>query len=366
MLAPPWIPVPPPAYGGIESVIATLTQVLVAHGHNVTLFAPPGSRSSAAVRHPLNRPYPNEIGGVLYEVDHVARAFSALDAEAEAGLPFDVVHDHCSCAALAMADRLATPLVHTLHGPFTGAQVGFYAAHGEKATLVAISHAQLRQAPEHLRHSPVVPNPVVVDQWPLCREKDDFLLWIGRVTDDKGPQRAIHAARLAGRRLVMAGPVQRGQEDFFAAHVEPRINGSSVRYVGEVGGKAKADLIARAAGLLMPIRWPEPFGMVMVEALACGTPVVAFPEGSAPEIVIHGENGFLVHDEAEMAEAVETLSEIDPDMCRATAASRYDVEIVAEQYEAVYRECIANKWVARAQYGAETAAVAAEHEVVAA
>jgi glycosyltransferase involved in cell wall biosynthesis len=157
----------------------------------------------------------------------------------------------------------------------------------------------------------------------------------------KGAHRAIEAARLAGRPLVLAGPVQTGQEQYFRELVEPHIDGRKVRYVGEIGGRAKLELFANAAALLMPVRWREPFGIVMVEALACGTPVIAFREGAAAEIVIDGENGKLVADEAEMARAVERLESIDPERCRASVAERYDVSVTVAGYEHVYRRAIA-------------------------
>jgi Glycosyl transferases group 1 len=157
----------------------------------------------------------------------------------------------------------------------------------------------------------------------------------------KGAHRAIKAARLAGRRLVLAGPVQSGQEQYFAEQVEPFVDGLHVHYIGEVAGTAKQELFANAAALLMPVRWQEPFGMVMIEALACGTPVIAFPEGATAEIVIDGHNGMLVSDEAEMARAVDQLGSIDPLRCRASAAERYDISITAAGYEQVYRQAIA-------------------------
>ncbi|HEX5897468.1 MAG TPA: glycosyltransferase, partial [Thermoleophilaceae bacterium] len=167
--------------------------------------------------------------------------------------------------------------------------------------------------------------------------KDDYLLWSGRFNDDKGPQRAIAAAQEAGVRLVLAGPVQPGQHDFFEREVKSHIDDASVRYVGEVG-EEKRDLYAGARALLMPIRWPEPFGLVMTEAMACGTPVIAFPEGSAPELVLDGETGFVVEDEHGMAEAVERLDEIDPARCRASAEERFDVAPVAAAYERAYEQ----------------------------
>jgi glycosyltransferase involved in cell wall biosynthesis len=201
----------------------------------------------------------------------------------------------------------------------------------------------------------VVPNPIAVERWPLRRSKQDYLLWIGRMDPVKGAHRAIEAARLAGRRLVLAGPVQPGQRRYFAERVQPHLDRGRVRYVGEVAGASKRELFAGAAALLMPVRWQEPFGMVMVEALACGTPVIAFPEGAAAEIVIDGENGMLVSDEAEMARAVGRVGSIDPARCRASVAERYDVEIVARGYERAYREAIERERARRLERAATVA-----------
>lgn len=318
-------------------MVDLLCRELVRRGHAVTLFAAPGTQSPATVRSLLDRPHPEAIDDVLYEADHVAQAFEEIDLAAAMGIPFDVIHDHSGFTALAMADRIATPVVHTVHGPFSDAIARFYARHGRKAAIVAISRTQLAEAPPGLAVRAVIPNPIAVESWPLRRHKEDYLLWIGRLTADKGPHRAIDAARRAGRRLVLAGPIQPGQEEFFESEVKPRLDGERARYIGEVGGTRKQELFARAAALLMPIRWPEPFGMVMIEALACGTPVVAFPEGAASEIVVHGDNGFLVEDEAEMANAIAKLAELDPSRCR-VSVGRYAAPGIAAEYEAVYRE----------------------------
>jgi len=340
VLAPPWIAVPPPRYGGIEAVVDLLCEELVVRGHDVTLFAAPGSCSAARLRTPLEAPHPDEIGSSLYESGHVACAWEEIDLAAERGRAFDVVHDHSGFTALAMSDRVSAPVVHTVHCPFDAKTEHFYQRHGQKARLVAISHSQAASAPAGVHVTDVVPNPIAVDRWPLRAEKKDYVLWIGRMDPIKGAHRAIAAARLAGRTLVLAGPVQTGQEEYYRERVEPHIDGRRVRYVGDVGGTAKQELFANAAALLMPIRWREPFGMVMVEALACGTPVIAFPEGAAAEIVIDGENGLLVADEAEMARAVTQVGSIDAARCRASVAERYDVSITAAGYEHVYRQTI--------------------------
>jgi glycosyltransferase involved in cell wall biosynthesis len=339
MLAPPWIPVPAPAYGGIEEVVRLLCDGLVARGHEVTLFAAPESDSPAEVRPVLEQAHPRRMDDAAVESDHVSRAFA--DIEADGG--YAVVHDHTGHVALAMADRLGVPLVHTLHGPFDEVATAFYGAHGRKATLVALSSYQRDQAPPEAGEPVVVPNPLRVGEWPFSAEKEDFVLWIGRMSPDKGPDRAIDAARRAGVPLVLAGPVQRGQEGYFAEHVEPHVDGRAVRYVGEADSAGKRDLYTRARGMLMPIRWPEPFGLVMVEAMACGTPVIAFREGSAPELVADGRSGYIVEDEQAMADAIGRLGDIDPAECRALTDERFGVETVVERYEAVY-DSSASEW----------------------
>jgi glycosyltransferase involved in cell wall biosynthesis len=340
MLAPPWIPVPSPGYGGVESVVSTLTEALVGRGHDVTLFCAPGSVSRANVVCLLDRSYPDEIERSLYEVDHVGRAFDRVDDAAD-GTGFDVVHDHCGFTGLAMANRIDTPLVHTLHGAFTADTAAFYSRHGHKGALVGISGAQLASAPPELQPIPSIPNPIDVRAWPLQERKGDYLLWIGRMTPEKGPHRAIAAARAVDVPIVLAGVIQPGQQAFFDREVAPHIDGTQVRFVGEVGGSTKRSLFARARGLLMPIRWEEPFGMVMIEALACGTPVIAFREGAARELVVDGTTGFLVDDERDMAVAIGGLPRIDPHACRAWVRQHCDVQVVAAAYERTYRSVAA-------------------------
>jgi glycosyltransferase involved in cell wall biosynthesis len=335
MLAPPWIAVPPPGYGGVEEVVSVLTEALVRRGHAVTLLCAPGSTSNATVVTLLDAAHPDEIERSLYEADHVARAFEAIDLAA-GYRRFDVIHDHCGFTALAMADRIDTPIVHTLHGQFTPSTSAFYLRHADKAVLVGISRAQLASAPQGIGPIVAIPNPLDVAAWPLQERKDDYVLWVGRMTPEKGPQRAIAAAAAAGVPLVLAGVIQPGQRAFFEREVAPHVDGGRVRFVGEVGGAAKRTLFAHARGLLMPIRWEEPFGMVMVEALACGTPVIAFPEGAARELVMDGRTGFLVQDEHAMAAAIHRLHTIVPRDCRDWVTLHCDQDVVAAAYERTY------------------------------
>ena len=340
MVAPPWISIPAPTYGGIEEVVRLLCQGLVAQGHQVTLFAAPDSESDARVVAVLDEPQPDQIEHSLIEAAHVGSVFDRIDRERVAGAGFDVVHDHCPAVALAMADRLCEPFVHTLHGPFDDERTELYRRQGHKATLVAISDSQRSQAPAGVDCRHVVPNPIDLDEWPFQSEKADELLFLGRIDPDKGPHRAVEAAQMAGRRLALAGPVQPDGEEFFAERVKPHLDGDRVRYLGALGADDKRQALARARGLLMPIEWPEPFGLVMIEALATGTPVIAFDRGAASEIVVDGKNGFLVSDVAGMAKAIDRLDEIDSKHCR-SSVERFHVAAVCAAYERVYADAIA-------------------------
>jgi glycosyltransferase involved in cell wall biosynthesis len=339
MLAPPWIAIPPPGYGGIEYVVALLTDALVDRGNDVDLFCAPGSHSKATVLPLLPSVHPEAIERSLFEADHVGRAFDLFDEAAANESPYDVVHNHCGYTPLAMANRLGIPLVHTVHGPFDRDSSVFYDAHGSKGWLICISQSQASTAPPGANVVAVVHNPIDVDAWPVGYQKQDYLLWLGRFVPEKGPHRAIKVAKATGRPLVLAGVVQPGFERFFANEVEPHIDGEQIRFVGEVGGARKQRLFADAFAFLMPITWPEPFGMVMVESLAAGTPVLAFNHGAAPEIIEHGTNGFLVENEDEMAAVVERAGELDPAECR-RSAERFSPSRVAAGYEAVFREAI--------------------------
>lgn len=342
ILAPPWIPVPPPEYGGTEQVIDLLATELTRRGHEVTLYAPPGTNSRAQVVPVLERPHPDQIQMSIFEADHVASAFDGIGEAVAAGRPFDIVHDHSGFTAWAFAGRLEVPLIHTLHGPFTNETRDFYRRHARKGWAIAISRYQARRAPAELRIVDTIYNPLVVDDFPLVEEKSGYLLWVGRMNEEKGPQRAIAAARRAEKPLVIAGPVQPGQEEFFAREIEPHIDGDEVTYMAEIGGPKKAKLFAHATAFLMPIRWPEPFGLVMTEAMACGTPVIAFPEGSASEVVRHAETGFLVNDEEEMATAVGRVAELEPARCREYVRERFDIVAVTEAHERAYRRVVAH------------------------
>lgn len=233
-------PSAPGGYEGIEAVVELLCEALVARGHDVTLFAAPGSRSTAHVHALLEEPLPDTIASALHESDHVARAWGQVDLEAAQHHPFDALHDHSGFTALAVAARVAVPVVHTIHGPFDRHTSRFYQRHGRKTTLVGISRSQAASAPAGVGISAVVPNPIAVDRWPLNTEKQDYVLWIGRIAPVKGAHRAIEAARLAGKNLVLAGRC-RSDRSSSSASTSSRTSmangsGTSARWPGPPNG----------------------------------------------------------------------------------------------------------------------------------
>lgn len=324
-IAPVWLPVPPPAYGGIEWIVHWLGEGLRDRGHEVEVVTVGSSRTSVPKHVTLAAAPPRAESDIPAEALH---ALATLDA-VEAFRP-DVVHDHTLLGALL---DLGVPHILTTHGPTDGFTGEYYTRISRRTPLVAISDAQRRALPD-ANWLGTVHNAIDVDAFPFTAEKDDYLLFLGRVCEDKGTHLAIRAARDAGRRLIIAGRVAQPHERrYFAAEIEPSL-GDGIEYVGEADRDAKRRLLAGARAVLCPLLWDEPFGLVMIEALACGTPVIAFPRGAAPEIVEDGVTGALVRDASEMAEAIRGL-DVDPRACRDAVATRFDVPHMVEGYEAL-------------------------------
>jgi glycosyltransferase involved in cell wall biosynthesis len=226
-----------------------------------------------------------------------------------------------------------------MHGPVTGELGDYYEALGDAIGLVAISHAQRRLNPR-LNWVGTVHNAIDTAAWPFADRKDDYVLWVGRMCDDKAPHLAIDAARAAGRRIVLAGKcTEPSEKAYFAREIAPRL-GDDVTYINGASTDRKRELMAHAAALLFPIQWEEPFGMVMIEAMVCGTPVIAFPRGAVPEVVVDGVTGILVHSLADFSAAIDTASTLDPRACRHHVEEHFDLSVMAAGYERIYREVI--------------------------
>ena len=333
MLAPPWFAVPPSGYGGIEAMVAGLVNGLVARGHHVVLVGAGEPKTAAQRFHAVFSDPPSQrLGEPMPEVLHAAAAAALLERE-----ELDLVHDHTLAGPLLARGR-HIPTVVTAHGPVSGEPGDYLVALGTSVDVVAISQAQRRLRPE-VNWLTTVHNGIEVSSFPLGKGDGGYLLFLGRFNADKGAHLAIDAARAAGRRLLLAGKLNEPAErSYFAEAVAPRLGGA-VEYVGEADAVTKRELLAGAEALLFPVQWDEPFGLVMVEAMACGTPVVALRRGSVPEIVSDGESGFVVDDEEGLVRAIGAVELLDRRRCRARA-ELFDNARMLEGYEAAYRSVL--------------------------
>jgi glycosyltransferase involved in cell wall biosynthesis len=335
ILAPPWLPVPPAAYGGTENMLDNLARGIQALGHEVVLF------STGDATCPVPRAWSFEKslgvagGGPLAEVRQAIDGYRVLRAA-----EVDVVHDHTLAGPLYAGWFPDLAVVTTNHGPFDRDLGGFYQAVSDRIAVIAISAHQASTAPPGTVTS-VVHHGVDVDNIPVGSGNGGYAAFVGRMHPDKGVDRAITAARAAGIPLLIAAKMSEPHErEYFDAAVAPRLGGG-IEYVGEVSRADKFHLLGAATCLLNPIRWAEPFGMVMIESLACGTPVVATPAGSAPEIVSDGETGYLCADAAALVDAIPRAASLDRERCRVAAAVRFSSTRMAADHVRVYRAAIA-------------------------
>jgi glycosyltransferase involved in cell wall biosynthesis len=330
MVAPPWYELPPTSYGGIEAMVYWLVEGLVARGHDVRLVSAGENHSAAHSRQTYAEPPSARMGEALPEVLHAAIASHHLDQ-----LDLDVVHDHSLAGPLTAPERAAATVV-TAHGPVEDDLGELYRALGTAGTsLVAISEFQRTLAPE-LAWAGMVHNAIPVDEYPFQERKEDFCLFLGRVCPEKAPDFAIKAARAAGLPIVLAAKCSEPPEQaYFEERVKPLL-GDDTEWFGQADNQQKQDLLARARCLVFPIQWNEPFGLVMVEAMACGTPVVALGRGSVPEVVVDGVTGFVRDDLDELAEAINRTGELDSGACRRHVAEHFDIPVMVSGYENIY------------------------------
>ena len=338
VIAPPYFELPPEGYGGIEAVVADLVDGLVARGHDVTVVGAGRGKTTADFIGTLEEPASAVVGEVIPEVLHAISAAHVID-ELVAGGGVDVVHDHTAAGPLLAQRWSRTPMVVTAHGPVRGSWKQYYRHISVDAHLVAISDAQRAFAPD-LHWAGTVHNGVVPEAFPYQEAKEDFALWLGRYNADKAPHLAIDAARAAGLPIVLAGKCSEPPEqEFFAAEVEPRL-GPDVTVAGAVGFAEKTDLLKRARCLLFPLQWDEPFGMVLIESMVCGTPVVALPRGAVPEVVVDGVTGILCSDLDQLPAALDEVRGLDPAACRRHVEEHFTVEATTRGYEEVYRAAL--------------------------
>jgi glycosyltransferase involved in cell wall biosynthesis len=331
---PPWFDVPPQAYGGIELMAGDLIDALVRRGHDVVMVAAGHNGTRARFLRTFEQAPSRRIGEPLPELVQAAWADRYLDE-----LDVDVIHDHSLAGPLAARGRKA-PTVVTAHGPVTGEIGTYYEKISPGVCLVAISDAQRQLGPQ-LTWGGRVYNAINVAEFEFRPDKDDYVLFLGRFSPEKGAHLAIDAAGEAGRPILLAGKLREPRElAYFRAEIAPRL-GEHARFVGEADMRTKQKLAGRAHCLMFPVCWDEPFGMVMIEAMACGTPVVALNRGSVPEVISDGVTGFVLEDRADLPAAIRKAADLDPAACRSHVERYFNVAVMAEGYERVYANAAA-------------------------
>ncbi|TFW53597.1 glycosyltransferase family 4 protein [Bradyrhizobium sp. MOS001] len=335
-LAPLAESVPPRLYGGTERVIAWLVDELVELGHDVTLFASGDSRTKAK----LCPVWPRALRLGRRGVDPNAACAMLVEAIAEHAAGFDLIHSHVDWLPLPVLSRTDVPYLTTMHGrldlPGLPDVIGAF----PKAPFVSISDNQRRPLLE-ANWIATIQHGLPKDLFRPSYEPGSYLAFLGRLTVDKGPEDAMRIARAAGMPLRIAAKIPRAETAYFKKKLEPNIDGEKIELVGEVDEARKQPFLAGAAALLFPIDWPEPFGLVMIEAMACGTPVIAYRSGSVPEVVEDGVTGFVVENAAKAIEAVNDLGRLDRRAVRARFEERFVASRMAREYESRYRELIA-------------------------
>ncbi|NMG09353.1 glycosyltransferase family 4 protein [Brasilonema sp. UFV-L1] len=339
-VAPLWERVPPPAYGGTELVVALLTDELVKRGHEVTLFASGDSITLAKLEsvHPraLRLDKTVKEHGV-YDMLNFGRVYERANE-------FDIIHSHVGCIALTYANLVETPTIHTLHGIFTPDNEKVF-KYAKNQPYVSISDAQ-REQRLGLNYVATIYNGIDVRSYKFYPQPDEppYLAFLGRISPEKGTHLAIEIAKQAGWRLKMAGKVDVVDVEYFEKEIKPLIDGQQIEYLGEANHRQKNALMGGAVATLFPITWREPFGLVMVESMASGTPVIAMNLGSTKEVIAHGKTGFLCNSVEECVSAVSKVAELDRFACREYVWNCFSIQNMADGYEAAYYKILAEQF----------------------
>ncbi|ORV56128.1 glycosyltransferase [Mycobacterium florentinum] len=347
-VAPPYFDIPPKAYGGVEAVLADLADALVARGHDVTVVGAGQPGTTARFVPVWDQTLPDRLGEPYPEVMHALKVRSTI-ARIAAAERIDIVHDHTFAGVLNVPvyHELGLSTVVTVHGPIDKDLYPYYRELGDDVALVAISDRQRELAPD-LNWVGRVHNALQIEQWPFQSDKDDYALFLGRFAPYKGAHLAVQAAHDAGIPLVLAGKCNEPAEKaYFDERVRPLL-ASSDHVFGEADAASKRKLLAGARCLLFPIQWEEPFGVVMIEAMACGTPVVALRGGAVPEVVVDGVTGVICERPAQLAAAIERAGSLDPHACRRHVAANFGVGQLGSGYEKIYHRLLGGNETTRA------------------
>ncbi len=331
-ISPLWERVPPFRYGGIELIVKLLTDELVRRGHEVTLFASGDSITSAKLHSVHDRAVrldPKIKEPSIYDQMILADVYQQAHH-------FDIIHSHMNHTALSYCGFAKTPTVHTMHGIFTPDNEKIYRKNAWQP-FISISESQ-REPRLGLNYIHTVYNGIDTSVYPFSPvpAQPPYLAFVGRISPEKGPTGAIQVARAAGLPLKMAGKIDVVDRDFYQEKVEPLIDGEQIQYLGEVSHDEKVKLLGGATATLFPIAWREPFGLVMIESMATGTPVIGMALGAVPEVIAHGKTGFICHSIEQMIERIPDVMKLDRQTCREYVVSRFSVESMTDEYERAY------------------------------
>ncbi len=330
VLAPIAWRTPPRAYGPWEQVASNIAEGLVRRGHDVTLFATADSVTAGRLHAVCGRGWEEDptVDVNVWKLMHIAEAFERADE-------FDLIHNHFDYPTLTYSRLVSTPVVTTIHGFSSSTLYPAYEKYNDNTYYVSISDADRYDAIDYVG---TVYNGINLSDFTFSDRRDDHLLWLGRICHEKGTAEAIEIARRSGRKLILAGIIQ--EEDYYRRQVQPRVDNDRVRFIGPVGPRDRDELLGRAAALLHPVMRPERFGLVMVEAMACGTPVIGFDKGSVGEVVAHGQTGYVVDDVDAAVVAVDRLGAIDPARCRRRVEEHFSCDVMVDGYVDVYRRVL--------------------------
>lgn len=341
-VSPLWEQVPPPAYGGTELVVSLLTEELVKRGHDVTLFASGDSTTSAKLEsvHPRALRLDTSVKDPnIYDMLNMAHVYENADQ-------FDIIHSHVGCVALPYANLVKTPTIHTLHGIFTDDNKRLF-VHVRKQPFISISNSQ-RDMSLGLNYVSTIYNGIATNTFSFYPQPEHppYLAFLGRMSPEKGAHLAIEIAKQSGWHLKMAGKVDPNPIDleYFEQKIRPHIDGKQIEFLGEANHQQKNVLMGGAVATLFPITWEEPFGLVMVESMVTGTPVIAMSLGSAPEVIAHGVSGFLCHTVDECIDAIAKVAKLDRYTCREHVLINFTAKRMTDEYEAVYQKILGTKY----------------------
>ena len=335
-VAPLWIPVPPYTYGGTELVVSWLCDELVRRGHEVTLFATEDSKTQAKLipiwpkalwRAKLKTPH--AVFSLLYE-----KLISLQDQ-------FDIIHDHCEFYTVPYSKFLKPPIITTLHHPLTEETIILYKKF-PNINFIAISKNQRRLGPG-INIVKTIYHGLPIEKYDFNPEPKNYLLWLSKIMPEKGIAQAIDIAKLSGENLIISGNIPPEYGDYFDFRIKPLIDGKKIQFVGASDFSKKIELLKNAKAFLFPVKRPEPFGLVVIEAMACGTPVIAFKEGSMPELIEDGKTGFLVKNIEEACQSLKKINKISREYCREYVKKNFNLKRMVNRYEKLYKKILTKK-----------------------